>query len=170
MAENELKDDLAIDKMSLDEEWERQPLLYLKYANDLAEAEINRDNLKDLIDVEKAAVERKIREKPEDYGITGKPTEGAIKAAILGDKEIEKITIEYFEASKEAKLLGSIVKALDHRKKALEKLVDLFLSGYFSRPIINEAAIDTGKKAKKEKQEQVELLNRPRRRKVISND
>lgn len=167
--ENTLKNDLEIDKFALDEEWEKQPMLYLKYAEDLAISEINRDNLKDLIEVEKASVERKIREKPEEYGITGKPTEGAIKAAILGNKEIEKITIEYFEASKEAKLLGAVVKSLDHRKKALEKLVDLFLAGYFSKPNSSGSTINHIENAKRSKKEQTELLNKPKRRK-INND
>ncbi len=131
---SDLKDDLNIDKFSLDIEWEKQSQLYLKYSEMLAEYETRRDKLKDLIEVEKAEIEKEIREFPEEYGLKAKPTEGSIKAVVSTDKKIKKMKKKYFQFIKQSKIWGALVKSLDHKKKALENLTQLHLAGYYSTP------------------------------------
>jgi len=128
--------DLFPDKYALDEEWEKQAKLYYDYSKSQADAEYTRDKLKDLVETEKAILEKKIRNNPEEFGIIGKPTESAIKAEIVINDKIIEANNKYFEASKEAKVLLAVVKSFDHKKKALEKLCELFLNNYYSRPNI----------------------------------
>lgn len=50
------------------------------------------------------------------------------------DKDYQQANDEYLDAVKEAKIFGVAREAFDHRKKALEKLTDLFLSQYWAEP------------------------------------
>ncbi len=159
---SDFKDDLQIDKYSLDEEWERQPQLFLKYAEDQAEYETRRDRLKDLIEVEKAEIEKDIREFPSNYNLE-KVTNDSVRAIIVTDEKIKEMQKEYFSFFKTAKVYGALTKSLDHKKKALEKLTELHLSGYYSKPTINGEF--TKKKDKNIKKEQNESLKRNWRRK-----
>ncbi len=144
----DFKEDLKIDIHSLHTEWEKQAAKYMWYLEEQAVAEIERDRLKDYWEVEKAEFEKKIRANPEDY-FEGKVTESAIRAEVLTNEGIKQTYNEYLEACKDAKLYGAVAKAMDHRKKGLEKLVDLHLAGYYSSPNINEAVVQDSAKEMK---------------------
>jgi hypothetical protein len=156
------KEDLSIDKHSLHNEWEHQPTLFYEYGKLQANAEIEKDMLKDLLEVEKATVEKEIRKNPELFGIKGKATESAIKSSIITDKRVVIANEKYLEGAKEAKLSLAVAKAFEHRKKALEKLVELHLAGYYSKPNISKAAIKED--AGSVKQQQNASLKKRRKR------
>lgn len=161
----DLKDDLQIDKHSLDSEWVRQPNLFDKYSKELIEIEYQRDFLKEKIEIAKAQLELEIRSAPKNFGLKDKPTEGSIKAVVATSKDIQGLTNEYLECSKDVKTLGVAVKRIDsHRKKALEKLVDLFLAGYFSKPKINETAVkESSEKVKLEENQKLKTRRRKKK-------
>lgn len=125
--------DLSIDTDTLDEEWKEQPVLYGKHAEKVANARLNLDEAKSNLEVVKAELDKTIRESPEDYDIP-KVTEAAVQATILLQEEYKESLKAVHMAQYTLNLHSGYLNALDHRKKALEKLVDLFLADYFSAP------------------------------------
>ncbi len=128
---------LHIDKHLLDEEWVHQPKLYFEYASELAQARMELEEAKAEFDVVKAEIDLTIRSDPTDYDLPEKTTEVMIgKALILTDEyqEAQKIV---FTAKHRVDILSSAVTTLDHRKKALENLVELHGRNYFSTPRID---------------------------------
>lgn len=145
----------SIDPNALDVEWIRQPALYQKYARLVARAEYMKDQLYSKLD-------RDIRFNFKKYGFDSKPTEVAILSTIKGNKRFLKIQYTH------RKLIGE-TKALEHKKKALEKLADLYLSGYWARPKIKTEAQDLY--SKEERKEMEELLKKdPRLKKLKINE
>ena len=138
-------------KNRLDEEWVAQPRLYAEYAIKLAGARSDLERAKARADVAEAELDKEIRMNPEKFGLSN-VTEKGIKSTITLQREYRKATKAIIEAKHLVDVLDAQVSALDHRKKALEKLVDLRLSDYFSEPrtpIKNEEArfqMDNAKK------------------------
>ena len=127
------QDIFDLDKNRLDEEWTQQPRLYAQYATKLADARAEHERAKASRDVVEAELDRDIRLNPEKYDLT-KVTEGSIQSTITLQKAHRKVVGDVIEASHTVDTLDAYVRALDHRKKALEKLVDLRLADYFSEP------------------------------------
>lgn len=124
---------LEIDRTQLEVEWEQQPLLYWDAARELAEAKRSKDQLEIDLSVAKADADNEVRKDPEAFGLE-KVTEPAIKAAILGHKKVQQLQADLIDAAYMVNLLEGKCRALEHRKRALEKEVDLFLAGYFAAP------------------------------------
>jgi len=128
------KDDIIIDKNILDEEWEMQPVKVLKWGLRLTDAQEARDRVKDRAELVYARIGALIRADPEDYGLKDKPAESAIQSVIIRNKEYRNMRKEVIAAEKEVKALEIVMRSLEHRKRALEKITDLFFSGYWSEP------------------------------------
>ena len=131
------QDEISISRKQLDNEWAKQPVLCLKYGDLYAEAVAERDHLKRQMDVVRAQVDEKVRKSPEEYGLV-KSTEAAIKSAIEASEEVDQINKDFIEATKNVNLLASAREAINHKKKALENLVQLQLAGYYGDPKIPE--------------------------------
>ena len=129
---SEYQEDLKIDKYSLHEQWEIQPSLYIKWAEKSAEAMYERDKAKELLDLISAEVEFEIRNNPQNYGLKEKPTESAIKSKIIIDEKYIKSNENYLLSKKNAAIISGVLVALEHKKKALEAEVSLWLGGYYS--------------------------------------
>jgi len=132
-----------IDKNLLDDEWMNQPKLYFRWAEQLEDARDALEKAKAAFDVVKSEIELAIREKPSDFGLdvssrTGSVTEKAVTAAIPLQKEYKEAQQEMFEAKHRVGILQGVVVALEHRKKGLEKLVDLHGQKYFATPRASE--------------------------------
>jgi hypothetical protein len=125
------KEDLKIDKYALDEEWLKQPTLFINWAEEFVEAQADRDRKKEQLDLIKAELDNIIRSEPEKFGLT-KVTEGAIQNIILTEGSYRDAQDKYLTAIKQAKILDVAKEAFDHKKKALENLTQLFLAGYFA--------------------------------------
>ena len=125
--------DLAVDPHSLDEEWLRQPGLYMKYSEATAEAEKKRNQAKESVDVVKAELDRAIRKDPAKYGID-KVTETAIASSIFLQPEYKAATDALIQDNYELTILQGAVRAFDHKRAALENEVKLWLGSYFSGP------------------------------------
>ncbi|RPI56392.1 MAG: hypothetical protein EHM49_00480 [Deltaproteobacteria bacterium] len=116
----------SVDPNSLDTEWVRQASLYQKIAKRAAQAAYSKNRIEAFLDWD-------IRNSPGKYGFDSKPTEAAVANAVKGNKLFLKALYKYL------RLQGEL-KALEHKKKSLEKLTELYLSGYWARPKIKTEA------------------------------
>lgn len=123
----------------LDVEWIRQPKLYFTYAKKLADARRQVDELRAQLDLDAAELDKEIRTSPEDFGLE-KITEPSVKQCILTQKRYTKTQNALIEAKHKADVFNAVVEALEHRKRALEKLVDLHGRDYFSEPSASDNA------------------------------
>jgi len=150
--EKGLVEGLKIDKLALDEEWELQPIKFIEAAEKSVKAQEYRDACKRALEVEMAECEDKIRRDPSAYLASEKPTEAAIKSAVVLDQRVQEAQDKLQDAVTGAKILDAVVQALDQRKKALENLTQLFLAGYYSRPYIPEEAKEQARERRHKKQ------------------
>lgn len=152
--QNEFEVDVKIDPHRLDEAWVEQPSLYSKYARGLAEANRDLDDAKVGLDVIRAEIYQAITMDPESHGLK-KTTEAAVTAAIEVSLRYRKGREGMIEAKHAVDIYKAAVGAFDHRKKALEGLVQLRLADYFSSPRVSgeskERMADVEKKAARRK-------------------
>ena len=125
---------LSIDENRLDREWLKQPDLMYKYATMYADAKREASEAKSNLEATKAQLTNKIRNNPEDYDLSDKPTEKAIEAKVLSNKKYKKANTNVLDAVHAVDVLGAAVTSIEHRKRALEKLVSLHGQNYFSTP------------------------------------
>ncbi len=137
----EIELDISIDEMSLDREWTDQPRMYFRYAVKLADARRELDQANANLDLTKAELDTAIRSDPEKFGLA-KVTESALEAVILTQDGYETAKAAVLRMKHDMDVMAAAVGALDHRKKALEKLCELFLANYFSRPRAPEGGKD----------------------------
>lgn len=131
---NDYKKDLMIDPDILDILWVRHPNIYMKYSEAAALANDLVRKKKNDLEVIDARIDQELRIAGE--GKTTKMTADAVKAAITADDRHINALIEYNDALYKAELCGSAVKAMEHKKTALQNMVQLCLSGYFALPKI----------------------------------
>jgi len=144
---------LKIDKFHLDREWEEQPIKFWEMAESFVEAQAIRDLAREKRDVVAAEVEQRIRTDPSRFGID-KPTESAIKVQVILHPDMKTMEEEYLQAVADSKLLEVAIQALEHRKRALENLTQLFLAGYYCRPYVPQQAKEQSEQAYHSKQVQ----------------
>jgi hypothetical protein len=149
----EYENDLCINKHHLDEEWLRQPMLYQQYSELLAEAEAAKGEAQAKLDYIRAKLDSEIRGNPSEFGLL-KATEGAIEATIQTQDEYRKAVAETIETKKNLKIIEGVVRAMDHKKNALEDLVQLWLRGYWSEPSVKTEVKDKLIERSKEKQDE----------------
>lgn len=147
----ELEPFLEIDKNLLDEEWLKQPKLYMQYAEKLAKYERQLDEAKSELDVTKAEIQLKVRNNPGNYDLE-KVTEGAIEAVIVTQEEYQEGLETLNKIKYQVAIYKAAVRAIDQRKDALENLVRLHGQSYFATPIARgedgNAGIDEVRKNK----------------------
>lgn len=132
-SERSNESDLSIDRDCLDVEWENQSSLVFHWCEVLAEARLSYETTKSDYDVAKANCERTIRDKPEKFGIT-KLTEASVAAALTIHPKVLAAEAAVRGARHAVDVANAMVTALDHKKRALENLVQLHSMGYFSDP------------------------------------
>lgn len=138
----------GINKNILDDEWLRQPKLYFNWALQLEDARADFEEVKAEFDVTKAEVDLAIRTNPDNYDLP-KVTDKAILASMIVQPEYKDAQREVFKAKHRVGILQAAVTALDHRKKALEKLVDLHGQKYFASPRASETSREAVAKIEK---------------------
>lgn len=126
-------DVLDIDQLHLDKHWVEQPRLYLQHAKLLADARRELDRLKSELELTHAELDKEIRTSPEEYDIE-KVSEKAIENCILTQKRYLTANAAVIDAKHAVDVYQAFVSALDHRKRALENLVDLHGQSYFATP------------------------------------
>lgn len=128
-----------IDKNMLDDEWLNQPKRYFEWAVRLEDARADFEICKAEFDVVKSELDLAIRTNPDDYDLP-KVTDKSIAAALITQQGYKDAQQDMFETKHRVGVLQAVVTALDHRKKALEKLVDLHGQKYFASPRASESS------------------------------
>jgi hypothetical protein len=152
-AQRETEDDefdfFDLDPLRLDEHWVEQARLFFRYSVQTAEARQEVNRLKAELDVVAAELDQAIREDPDEFNIA-KPTEAAIKAAIPLQDDYRAAQKALFTAMHDQDIYQAACGALEHRKRALEKLVDLAKLEWFAEPRASEESRDVAEKLVKE--------------------
>lgn len=141
------KEDLEIDKYSLDSECVGQPQKFMAWSEKMAEATAERDRADQNLEVVKAQVEQAVRKDPDAFGLD-KVTEGSIKSAVTIHPEVQEANERWIQAKYNASILMSAKDAMEQRRSMLEILIKLFLSGYWADPKVpREDALTLSKDA-----------------------
>ena len=138
---NQEFDIFDLDKFRLDEEWVEQPKLYFESASKLAASRQEYERAKAERDVVKAEEELKVRNNPEKYGLE-KTTEAAIGQVVTTSLKLRVANEKIITTKYEMDMQQAEVDALEHRKKALENLVQLEARNYFSAPKASKETVD----------------------------
>lgn len=155
--ERSYEEDARIDENAdLIKEWQTQAerMMYwsLKHSKAITNTNRIREKLRIIkgevkrdIDRERAKVDFDIRRYPEDYGLPKNPTEASIANAINRDgdflkfcddaeKRVNDVSNELIDAIEEENVFESAVKAMSHKKRALENLQSLWEKNYYGEP------------------------------------
>lgn len=122
-----------IDAMCLDREWVEHPDRYHERALKAAEAKKRKEEAEDKLKVVRAECAKDVREHPHKYNLS-KPTVDAVDCEVELHPAYREAAKALIQAKYEYEVYAADVSAMDHRKRALEKLVDLLLADYFSAP------------------------------------
>lgn len=138
---------VAIDPDKLDEEIFSQPGLYMKFSEIYSEAERRREKLKNKLGILEADLDFEIRSKPEKFGLKSLKsiTESLVKNTIQRQEEIQELNEKIIQSNYDLNIVKAAITSLEHKKKMLEKAVDLYNGQYFS-PIKAPHAIKGGKR------------------------
>jgi hypothetical protein len=137
---------LAIDENELDKEWQEQPSLYYKWSRKLAKARLRLDEAKSNLELVYADLDAEIRAKPKKYKLGEKVTEAAVKQCILVQEEYTDAVSKLNQCRYRVNVLEAGVTALEHRKRALEKAVDLLAMDHWAEP---RTSNEKGREAKR---------------------
>lgn len=138
---------VAIDPDKLEEEIFSQPGLYMEFSEIYSEAEKKREKLKNKLEILEADLDFRIRSKPEMFGLESlkSVTESLVKNTIQRQDEVQALNEKIIQANYDLNRVKFAITALEHKKKMLEKSVDLYNGQYFS-PIKAPRAIKGGKR------------------------
>ena len=126
-------EDLVPDIYALEEDWRRQSSLCKKHYDELADLRLAYDEAKQQAEEVEAEVSMDVRRSPSKYHID-KVTEATVEAATTLDLRVREAKRDMLLAKHAVAKKEATVSALEHKKKALEKCVDLWLAGYYSEP------------------------------------
>ena len=162
MSEKTYLDDIKIEADALDLEWVHHPQKYMKWAEKAAEAEDRVKICKEKLEVVDAKIDREVRTTSQE-----KVTEGLIKSQTALDERHQEALQKLNDAIYQERLFSAAVKAMEHKKSALENLVKWWAGQYFAGPIEgrdirreaakkDKANISARDKARAEKSKKVE--------------
>lgn len=127
------ENNINIDKYNLDIEWVKQPTLIAEYSNKHTEAQKKFHKVKEILEQERARLTKAITQNPQNFGIN-KTTVVLLESVIVEHPDYIKAKQEMIQAQYEMNIFANAVKAIEHKKTALENIVKLHLSGYYSTP------------------------------------
>lgn len=119
--------DLDLDFKDLETSVARQSSLYDYYASREAEAREDRDRAVNKLDNMTARTELRIRKEAADSG--EKLTEAKVFALVGADEELERLREDVVKANRKLLDASRVVRALDHKKTAIECAVRMVASG-----------------------------------------
>lgn len=125
--------DIKINEHDLESEWIEHPSLFLYYAEAYTEASYKKDKIKSRMDYTYSKLYSHVKVNWKKY-FDVKPTEVALKEFIIAHKKYRAIEKEFIKATKDVNIMLNVKTAFEHRKRALESLVSLKISGFHSEP------------------------------------
>ena len=130
--------DYKIDIYNLENELAYQPHNHKIVSDVYADTIYERDSRKAALERKKAEIFLDVQKNPANYGIT-KATGAIADACVETNKEVLKAQEDLFEAVRSMNKAISNKEASEHKKKALESEVKLYLSNYFVEPYVGDA-------------------------------
>lgn len=118
----QINTDLEIDHFSIEADWRKQPLIYFKWSKLLAQYKHLLNEAKTKLTQIESALYVDIRINYEKYNYKNSPTETAIRSIIVQDQDYIETRDKHANLTLMTELLSSAVKALEHKKSALEYL------------------------------------------------
>lgn len=149
-------------------EWSRQARLFFVHAVKVADAKRDLAAAESQQEIIYAEFDQKIRMEPEKFGLK-KTSEGAIKQSIYTQSEYAETSSQCSKLKHRVDVLQAAVSALDHRKRALENMVELEVMGFHAEPKA-KANSKTGVQELEKKQIMGKLKVRRRERKEPQNE
>jgi hypothetical protein len=140
---------LSIDPLKLDAEWVRHPGHFGVWAKKVVEAQELYDTAKSKFDLVKAELDIAIRSEPAQYDIQ-KVTEGSIASTLLIQPEYRAAEKAVIAAKKQLGLCNAAINSLEHKKRAMSLLVELFIHDYYAEKHVTsrpQAMTDEEKRA-----------------------
>ena len=129
--EHDYKEDAQIDPQALPAEWERQPQLFIYWAEEHAYAMQKRDKAKERLDLLRAQLDSDLRINFTEYGFAAKPTEAAIAAAILQQPDYIKAQDALSDEYVNVNIMMAAKNGMETKRKALENLTQLQIAGFY---------------------------------------
>ncbi len=127
------ENDLAIDPNNLAEEWLQQPLLFMRYSEELAKARKELSLLHEKVKVTRSELVKEVSDNP-SLAPGGKATMQTVEAYYRNHWKHKQAQTAMIEQEFAVNLLEGAVAAFAQRKIDLENLVKLWLGQYFARP------------------------------------
>ena len=128
-----LEKDLHIDESNLEQEWIEHASRYMYYAEAWSDAVKMKDLAKQKLDIIHAELDEYYRLNWDRYS-EYKVTEASLESKIIRHEKYKKALAIYNKHNHNVNLLSSVKTAFEHRKKALENLVSLLITGFHSEP------------------------------------
>ena len=116
---SKFKADLRIDPFNLNNEILEQPQKYYEWSYATAEAENDRDDAKDELDIIKSEIDARIRKKFKDDNLK----EGEIKSKVDNHNGVKRARDKYMSARRKYNLLKRTEEAFRQRKSMLQTFV-----------------------------------------------
>lgn len=125
---------LKIDLDQLEEDWQKHSNIVKEYSDKLADYRMELDQAEEELKVQTAEAELDIRMKgPAEYNLD-KFTEGTITALLQIHPKLQEIRQRIIQKKHDVRIAEGFTNSLEHRKKALENEVQLYIAGYWSLP------------------------------------
>ncbi|HUW44467.1 MAG TPA: hypothetical protein VMW50_01605 [Dehalococcoidia bacterium] len=133
MDASQFQQDKEIDPSQLDVECVRQSDRFFHWSEMAVEAGYRVDRAKLKLDVTKARLEMKCRQKPANFGLI-KATESGIEAAVLAHEDYYATYRAWLDAKREQKMLDAAVASMESKRRMLDNLIRLHGQQYFAGP------------------------------------
>jgi hypothetical protein len=130
---NEYETDLTVDKFNLEEEWNQNGRLAMKWAEKAAISEYNLKMAEQQYKITKAQVDLDVRSSPSNYGWNEAkaPTESFIMSCVRNDPRYLQASQDWAEAIKDCHILKSAENSMNfQRRAACEGLTKLWIFLY----------------------------------------
>jgi hypothetical protein len=135
-----LSEILVPNKFQLDVEWEHHAEEVYHFLEEMAAARQQMDAKKERLDEIRAELDFAIRRDPNKFGLD-KVTETLITNTITLQPQYREASQQFLESKDKYNTAANIVTAMEHKKKALEGLVNLHIAGYYALPTDRKEAV-----------------------------
>lgn len=161
----EYEKDLMIDLQNLENNLKEQAAFVMKYGKLWAEKTKERDRQKENLTLIDSEIDSDTRKNWETLCPKIKLTEAAVRGYVVDTAKHKDANNTLLDLTEEVNVLSIAKLAFEHRKKALEGLVSLYIAGYWADPKVSKQNFDEIKTDELHKSVEKELNKNPRLRK-----
>lgn len=122
---------LTIDKYDLENEWAEHPSMVHSWAENAANALLQFDEAKQKLELAKAETDREIRSSPKDFDLE-KITDKSVESTVITQPEYQAALRNLNSARHDLKIADAAMIGLEHRRKGLALMVELWIRKYYS--------------------------------------